>query len=250
MRSSFFSFQFMPPVVKNLLIINIIVWAFMALIPAADQVLTKYLALYFFTSPGFNFYQLFTYMFLHGGLLHLFFNMFALVVFGTVIERVMGSSRFLFYYIACGIFAALFQESVFAMMINKYSAIFDSYTYNQIIEEGWNLMRQGYTFTNPDMAALNSFVNTPMVGASGAIYGVILAFGMLFPNQPMYIWFIPIPIKAKWLVIGYAVIELMSGVGSSADGVAHFAHLGGMIIGLIMMLYWKKKGVFNNQWFF
>jgi membrane associated rhomboid family serine protease len=136
------------------------------------------------------------------------------------------------------------------MMISKYSTIFDEYTYDQIINQGWNLLRQGYTFTQPDMAALNSYVNTPMVGASGAIYGVILAFGMLFPNQPMYIWFIPIPIKAKWLVIGYAVIELTTGVSATADGVAHFAHLGGMIIGLIMILYWKKKGVFNNQWFF
>jgi membrane associated rhomboid family serine protease len=222
----------------------------MALFPAADRTLTKYLALYFFSSPGFNVFQFFTYMFLHGGLTHLFFNMFALVVFGTVIERVMGSARFLFFYISCGICAGLVQSGVFALMISKYSQMFDPITYDTIINQGWELMQQGMTYIDGNMAALNAYVNTPMVGASGAIYGVILAFGMLFPNQPMYIWFIPIPIKAKWLVIGYAVIELASGVGSSADGVAHFAHLGGMIFGLIMILYWKRKGVFNNYWFF
>ena len=156
----------------------------------------------------------------------------------------------MFYYITCGIVAALVQMGVFAIMIDKYHSIFSDAEFNEIVSRGWSLMKQGYNFTDPTLGTLNALVNTPMVGASGAVYGVILALGMLFPNQPIYIMFIPIPIKAKWIVIAYAVIELTSGLGNMVDNVAHFAHLGGMIAGVALILYWKKKGVFNNHWFF
>ncbi len=243
-------FSSMPPVVKNLLIINVLIWLVMAISPDADRAFTKYLALYYFSSPGFLPFQLFTYMFLHGGFTHLFFNMFALVMFGGTIERAMGSARFLFYYISVGIGAALIQMGVYAIYIHHLESFFDAATCNEIITRGWDLIQQNYNYSDPDAGALNSFVNRPMVGASGAIYGVLLAFGFLFPNVPIYLFFIPIPIKAKWLIIGYFVLELFYGLGGLADNVAHFAHIGGMIFGFLLLLYWKHKGVFNNRWFF
>ena len=243
-------FSNLPPVVKNLLIINILIWAFMALVPAADRWFDQHLALYYFSSPAFRPFQLFTYMFLHGGFMHLFFNMFALFMFGRTIEMTMGSARFLFYYITCGICAALVQMGVFAIYIHNLADLLPADIAHRVIDEGWHLLQTGYNYSDPDMAHLNAFVNTPMVGASGAIYGVLLAFGFLFPNLPVYIFFIPFPIKSKWLIIGYFVLELVYGISGSADGVAHFAHLGGMIFGFLLLLYWKRKGVFNNHWFF
>ena len=240
----------LPPVVKNLLIINILIWALMALMPAADRWFDGHLALYFFSSPAFRPFQLFTYMFLHGGFSHLFFNMFALFMFGRTIEMTMGSARFLFYYLTCGICAAFVQMAVFAIYISNVSSLLPADVVHQVVNEGWQLLQNGYNYSNPDFATLNAFVNTPMVGASGAIYGVLLAFGFLFPNLPIYMIFIPVPIKAKWIVIGYFVLELVQGVSGSADGVAHFAHLGGMIFGFLLLWYWRKKGVFNNHWFF
>lgn len=222
----------------------------MAIIPAADQVLNKYLALYYFSSPAFQPYQLFTYMFLHGNFMHLFFNMFALFIFGKTIEMAMGSARFLFYYVTCGICAALVQMGVFAIYIHNLEGLLPADVVQQVVEQGYGILQRGYNYTDPDCAALNAFINTPMVGASGAIYGVLLAFGFLFPNIPVYLFFIPVPIKSKWLIIGYFVIELLYGVSGSADGVAHFAHLGGMIFGFLILLYWRKKGIFNNHWFF
>ena len=188
-------------------------------------------------------------MFLHGGFMHLFFNMFALFMFGRTIEMTMGSARFLFYYISCGICAALVQMGVFAIYIHNLESLLPAEAVKVVVEEGWGVLQSGYNYSDPDMGRLNAFINTPMVGASGAIYGVLLAFGFLFPNLPIYLYF-AIPVKAKWLIIGYFVLELVYGISGSADGVAHFAHLGGMIFGFVMLLYWKRKGVFNNHWFF
>lgn len=244
-------FQNMPPVTKNLLILNVLICGVMALVPSLDASLERLFSLHYFSSPGFNVAQLFTYMFLHASFMHLFFNMFGLVMFGGIIERSMGSQRFLFYYISCGLFAALVQMGVYALMINHYHEMVGSEQWTYIVDEGWRLMQRGYTFTDPTAAKINMLVNGSMVGASGAIYGVILAFGMLFPNQPIYLMFIPVPIKAKFMVIGYGVLELLFGISNnSGDNVAHFAHLGGMIAGVLLILYWKKKGVFNNHWFF
>ncbi len=242
--------QRIPPVVLNLLAINLILLGVTALVPSLGLKLDTLFALHYFSSPGFNPLQLITYMFLHSGFMHFFFNMFALVMFGAVIERAMGSYRFLFYYISCGIVAGLVQMGVFAIMISKYHDIYSPEQYNYIITEGWNLIKQGYNYSDPTAGTLNQLVNMSMVGASGAVYGVILAFGMLFPNQPIYLFFIPVPIKAKWIVIAYAVIELTSGLGNMVDNVAHFAHLGGMLAGVALILYWKHRGVFNNRWFF
>lgn len=242
-------FSNIPPVVKNLLIINILIYLVMSIMPAADRWFDANLALYYFSSPAFKPYQLFTYMFLHGGFMHLFFNMFALFMFGRTIEMTMGSARFLFYYISCGICAALVQMGVFAIYIHNLESLLPADAVKLVVDEGWGVLQSGYNYSDPDMGRLNAFINTPMVGASGAIYGVLLAFGFLFPNLPIYLYF-AIPVKAKWLIIGYFVLELVYGISGSADGVAHFAHLGGMIFGFVMLLYWKRKGVFNNHWFF
>ena len=245
----------LPPVTKNLLIINFILWAVMAFVPGMDQKLTRYCALYYVECDGFGVWQLFTYMFLHGGFAHLFFNMFALLMFGGIIEMTLGSRRFLFYYLSCGVGAALIQEGVFALMAMRYHEIFTPDQVQIIVQKGWQMWLHGSVPVTPDQCALLSdpsaqrFIQlmcTPTVGASGAIYGILLAFGMLYPNREMFIMFIPVAVKAKWVVIGYGVLELLMGLGNIDSSVAHFAHLGGMIFGFFMLWYWKKKGTFNG----
>lgn len=223
----------LPPVVKNLLIINVLLCLVMMFSTQIDEVFTRVLGLHYVTNPHFNPAQFFTYMFLHANLAHLFFNMFALVMFGGVIEKAMGSKRFLIYYVACGLVAALVQQGVYALFINHYESL---------AEMG--------TLTLDDIRNCWFMLNAPMVGASGAIFGILLAFGMLYPNAPIYIFFVPYPVKAKWVVIGYGALELLQGLGGVADNVAHFAHLGGMIAGIILIIWWKRKGVFRNGWFF
>lgn len=246
-NSSFF--RNIPPVTLNLLILNVLIYIVMALSPAIDLTLTRRCALFYFTSPNFMPWELITYMFLHGSFGHLFFNMFALLMFGTTIERTMGSARFLFFYLTCGICAALVQTGVFAVMIHRLTEIIaDPELCDYAAALGFPPPADVYLPT--EAVSLYYYVNTPMLGASGAIYGVLLAFGFLFPNAPVYLFFIPIPIKAKWLIIGYFVLELVYGISDTASGVAHFAHLGGMIFGFLMLVYWKKKGVFSNHWFF
>lgn len=218
----------MPPVTKNLIIINVLF--FLGDIVAAKYGinLSQYLGLHFFLAEDFNLAQLFTYMFMHGGLQHLFFNMFAVWMFGRILEQVWGPRRFLFYYIVCGVGAGIVQEIV---QYVHYYVEFSAYTSVDL----------GYaTITMAEF--LNRWIT---VGASGVVFAILLAFGMLFPNQSLFIIPIPVPIKAKYFVIGYALIELFLGISNNPnDNVAHFAHLGGMIFGFIMIMYWKKKG--NN----
>lgn len=241
-------FNRIPPVTKNLLIVNVLIYLAMMVMGSKAGVVDRYCALHFFSSPFFNLAQLFTYMFLHSGFTHLFFNMFALFMFGPQIEWALGSRKFLFYYLSCGVGAALVQEGVFAIMLHKYATMLSPADYHYIIEHGAQVIQNGYNYVDATAGALNSLVNTPTVGASGAIYGVLLAFGMLFPNQQLMLLIPPMPIRAKWLVLGYGVLELVLGFTGRADGVAHFCHLGGMIIGLIMILYWKKKGTYNGYY--
>lgn len=224
----------------------------MMISPTLEMKVNTYGALHYFSSPAFNPVQLLSYMFVHASFSHLFFNMFALLMFGSTIERALGSGRFLFYYISCGIGAALVQMGVFAIMVNHYADIINNTEYvNYAINQGYEAIYHGQPFYGTEvMADLARLVNTPTVGASGAVFGVLLAFGMLFPNQPLYLFFIPYPIKAKWVVLGYGVLELFFGFTGIASNVAHFAHLGGMLIGFIMILYWKRRGDFNNRWFF
>lgn len=248
--NSFFSQ--MPPVTKNLIIINLIVWLAMFVLPrhlGAD--LETYAGLHYFKAADFNPAQLFTYMFMHstGSLAHIFFNMFSLFMFGITLERTLGSARFLFYYVSCGVGAALIQELTWALTWEDTFVRLISNTSDVDFAEAREFIHQSeFTAEGREWLArnLNMFVT---IGASGAIYGVLLAFGMLFPNAPLYLFFIPVPIKAKWMVIGMGVIELLIGLSEAAgksDGVAHFAHLGGMIFGFFIIMYWKKKGTFHG----
>ena len=218
-------FAVLPTVVKNLLIINVLF--FLATIAAQSVFridLADYLGLHYICASDFQPFQLVTYMFMHGSFAHLFFNMFALWMFGNTLENIWGSNRFLLFYFVCGIGAGLVQELV---QYIQYATTLQAYTSVNI---GGHIVPMG--------EYLNLLTT---VGASGAVYGILLAFGMMFPNSTLYIYF-AIPIKAKWFVLLYGVIELFSGLGGAADGVAHFAHLGGMLFGLILILYWKKKG--------
>lgn len=238
-----FSFSAMPPVTKHLIIVNVIIWLAAFISPDIRGVFERYGALYYFTSSQFNPVQLLTYMFLHFDFWHLFFNMFALFMFGMTLERVLGQSRFLFYYVACGLGAALIQEGVFAIMVNNYASVLPD-AMVVAAEQG------RYYLGEPASLKLAALINTPVIGASGAVYGILLAFAMIFPNLPLYIMFIPVPVKAKWVVIGYAVIELLQAVSNNpGDNVAHVAHLGGMLVGLVMILYWKRKGSVNGGFY-
>ena len=237
-------FKNMPVVTKNLIIINVLVWVAMAVLgPRLDLNVENYLGLHYFSSTLFNPAQLLTYMFLHANFMHLFFNMFALFMFGIVLERVLGSKRFLFYFISCGIGAGLIQEGVYAWYINDLLNQLPDSVLGIIDDQGVKIIQQGMNYVDPQMGELNALFNGCTIGASGAVYGILLAFGVLFPNQPIYLMIIPIPIPAKYFVIGYGLIEFYQGFyHSGGDNVAHFAHLGGMLFGLIMILYWKKKG--------
>lgn len=246
-------FRNLPPVTKNLLIINVLIFAVMALVPGIGAILDRWGALYYIEWPLFRAWQPVSYMFLHGGFTHLFFNMFALLMFGGIIEWTLGSKRFLLFYLSCGIGAAIIQEGVYAAMVSHYYTILGdesasylmTHAYRAIAENHMD-MRLFNILSEPAAQNLLALSATPTVGASGAIYGILLAFGMLYPNRELYIMFVPVPIKAKYMVIGYGVLELLLGVSGSADGVAHFAHLGGMIFGFLLLLYWKKRGDFRG----
>ena len=218
----------MPPVTKNLLIINVLFFAakWAASLPAYGIDLDDVLGLHFFLASHFYFYQFFTYMFMHASFTHLFFNMFAVWMFGRIMEQTMGSKRFLFYYLTCGLGAGLMQELV--QYANYWLEGLSSFEQVSIGGVGF-----------PMEEFLNRWTT---VGASGAVYGILLSFGMTFPNERLFIFPLPVPIKAKYFVVGYAVIELMSAFGRSGDGVAHFAHLGGMLVGLLLLLYWRNGG--------
>ncbi|MDE6503786.1 MAG: rhomboid family intramembrane serine protease [Muribaculaceae bacterium] len=247
-RNSIFSS--LPPVTKNLLIINAIVWlATWVLGRKIGLDISDIGGLHYFSSPLFNPAQLLTYMFIHASFMHLFMNMFALFMFGALLERTLGSARFLFYYISCGIGAALIQEGVYAVMIGNAESHLTPQMIDEVMKNGAGIIAQGMNYIEPALGHFNILLNNATVGASGAIYGILLAFGMLWPDMPLYIMFIPVPVKAKWMVAGYAGIELLLGLQNSVgDNVAHFAHLGGMLIGLVMILYWKRCGLFHRRW--
>lgn len=231
-----------PVVTKNLLAINVVLFLAMLVAGKNGIDLNNILGLHFFMSEEFHPYQLITYMFMHGGFSHLFFNMFALFMFGRTLEYVWGAKRFLIFYIVAGVGAGVVQEVVGAV---RYYLLVDGLDEDMlaiVFSEGASALREGKNFVLANLAELNIVLNSQTVGASGAVYAILLGFGMLFPNERMYIFPIPYPIKAKFFVIGYALIELYLGTMGTPDGVAHFAHLGGMLFGLLLILLWRKKG--------
>ena len=216
-RGGFFSN--VPVAVKNIILINILVYL---LTLFTGNFMYEKFALFYVGSPFFHWWQPITHMFMHGGFFHIFFNMYTLLIFGCALERIWGAKKYLLFYFVTGIGAALLHTGVMALQAEHFL---------ELAESG-------------DMMAADSYwrlMATPTVGASGAIYGVLLGYGMLFPNDVLQLLFPPVALKAKWFVLIFAVIELATGVFGTKDGVAHFAHLGGMLFGLIMILYWKKK---------
>ena len=212
----------MPKVTKNLIIINILV--FVATLFNENFMIGTF-GLFYPSSPYFRWWQPITHMFMHGGFWHIFFNMYTLFIFGMVVERIIGSKKFLLFYFICGLGAAGLQ------MVTQYLEM--------------------QSFLNSDSATalegIMALKSTPTVGASGAIYGVLMGYAMLFPDSKMTLIFPPVTLSAKWMVAIFAVIELFTGVAGWADGIAHFAHLGGMLIGWLMIRWWKRRGVLFDQ---
>ncbi len=274
-------FGFLPPVVKNLIIINgLFFLATLVLGNVLHLDLTDYLGLHYFASLKFAPYQFITYMFMHGSFSHIFFNMFALWMFGSVLEQVWGPKKFLLYYIITGIGAALVHYMVFYFQITPVLQSMDAFisnpdlvTLQQFVSnhqfsvsdssgdfyQAFENFKLNYVTLQQDPGNVQAmqdsinfisayrehFLSLPVVvGASGAIYGLLLAFGMLFPNSLIYLYLF-IPMKAKWFVIIFGAIELFSGFYNQGGNIAHFAHLGGMIFGFLLIMYWKKKS--GNQ---
>ena len=248
-------FSSIPPVTKNIIIINALIWLVEVISPQFGlNGIIRHLGLHYVGASHFNPAQIIGYMFVHSQstFFHVFFNMLTLFFFGPALERIWGSKRFFFYYMICGIGAALIQEGVWALTwkadyISGISAL------NHISKGEAAALVQQYIQAGDQgiMSAMDAFKNQLVtVGASGAIFGLLLGFAFIFPNLPMYLFFIPVPIKAKYMVIGYAVLEFFFGVTGSVSTVAHFAHLGGMLFGLGILLYWRKKGTLHGGGFY
>ncbi|MBR1574974.1 MAG: rhomboid family intramembrane serine protease [Bacteroidales bacterium] len=216
-----------PKVTRNLLIINVLMFVGFLL---NQEKMTTVFALFYPTSPYFHGWQYITHMFMHGGFWHIFFNMYTLFIFGSVVERIIGEKKFLIFYFVCGLGAAALHTGVEYLQAQSYMA----------------QIAQGNTAA---MQAYQTLKMTPTVGASGAIYGLLIGYAMLFPNAQLTLIFPPITLSAKWWVIIFAAIELVTGVTGLASGIAHFAHLGGMLFGFLLIRYWRKKGtLFPNTY--
>jgi len=261
-------FNNIPPVVKNIIIINVIMLlATWVLGNSFGIELTQVLGLHYFKSELFHPYQFVTHMFMHGGLWHLFFNMFALWMFGRVLESVWGSKRFFIYFIVTGLGAAALHTFVIhlqmtsilndikafnntpspealAILVKNHFPEYYTQVYSKLLN-GWYASPDNPNYIIRAKQFLNELVNfkmnIPTVGASGAVFGILLAFGMLFPNTQLMLLFPPIPIRAKYFVIMYGALELWLGLTQPGSNVAHFAHLGGMLFGFFMIKYWKKS---------
>ncbi|MHB1279362.1 MAG: rhomboid family intramembrane serine protease [Bacteroidia bacterium] len=241
-------FNILPPVVKNLLIINGLF--FLGSYVVTDRFgmdVFHLLGLHYWTSDGFRPYQIITHMFMHGSIGHILSNMFALWMFGSVLENIWGGKRFLIYYLITGLGAAIIHNLTKSIDIYMISQTLDPESIALVKEHGYQALLDGKDFVEPGLRALNDAINSPTVGASGAVFGILLAFGMLFPNTLIYLYF-AIPIKAKYFVMAYGALELFQGLRNHpGDNIAHFAHLGGMLFGYLLIKYWNKK---NRKSFF
>jgi membrane associated rhomboid family serine protease len=231
----------LPPVVKNIIMANVLMLlAYYVVKSTLGYDLNEILGLYFPKSSNFRPFQILTHMFMHAGFWHLFFNMYALYIFGQVLENVWGPKRFLIYYLVCGLGAALVHETVIAFEYNSLIQKLSPESIQTVINDGAALLKQGRTWDDPEMQSLQMLLNIPTVGASGAVFGILLAFGVLFPNTQLMLLLPPIPIKAKWFVMIYGGIELYLAFTQPGSNIAHAAHLGGMLFGYILIRYWRK----------
>ena len=235
-------FMGLPPVVLNLIIINALFLLITFLFKDSIN-MYKLLGLYYVKSDNFQSWQFVSYMFMHGDFTHLLFNMFALWMFGGILENVWGPKRFLTFYMVTGIGAGIVQLIVAFVRVQALEGLITPEQLQEVYTRGPELWLQGNTYSDEAMRSLHRILNIPTVGASGAVFGILLAFGMLFPNTMIYVFF-AIPVKAKYFVMLYGAAELYFGVTGTNDGIAHFAHLGGMVFGFFMIKYWKKKGVY------
>lgn len=221
----------LPKITKHLLIINVLFYLAALALQTRGVNLNDYLGLHFIYASDFMPYQLLTYMFMHASFTHLLFNMLAVFMFGRIIEMSWGAKRYLIYYLVCGVGAGVIQE--LAQLADYYATHMNQYDQVNI---------------GTDIISMDAYLNLwNTVGASGAVYGVLLAFGLCYPDERMFIFPIPFPIKAKFFVMIYAVIELFLGLQSGGDGVAHFAHLGGMLVGFLLIVYWSSKSSFFSS---
>jgi membrane associated rhomboid family serine protease len=231
----------LPPVVKNIILINVLMLLATFVIRSVYGTdLNSLLGLYFPASEHFRPFQIIAHMFMHGGITHLFFNMFALYMFGQVLEQVWGPKRFFTYYIICGLGAALTHEAVIGIQYNKIMNIISPDQLQMVLDEGSQTFNAGKVFADDTMKELQLLLNVPTVGASGAVFGVLLAFGVLFPNTQLMLLFPPIPMKAKYFVLMYGALELYLAFSQPGSNIAHAAHLGGMLFGYILIRYWRK----------
>ena len=243
----------MTETVKQLIIINIIFFIGTQLV---GEVAYKFLSLYYPESPDFRYWQPLSHMFMHGGVMHIFFNMFALYSFGTALEQYWGSKKFLFFYISCGLGAAFvhiasnyyyFHQGLETLIANGMSKS----EIMTVLSQGKYDSRWAEILSKSDFQSFISSFATPAVGASGAVYGVLVAFAFMFPDAELMMIFLPIPIKAKYFVPVIVGLDLFSGVTGFSifgDGIAHFAHVGGALFGFLMMWYWKKNQFQKNRW--
>ncbi len=223
-------FGHLPVVTKNIIIINVIMYVLKLILEGKGINLDNYLGLHYHLAPAFQPYQFITYLFMHGSFSHLFFNMFAVYMFGQVIEQTWGPKKYLIFYIVTGLGAAITQYVIMHFQITDMLAAYNARIDIASVSEKARWIEEKYQYLNDNV----------IVGASGSLFGLLGAFGMLFPNQMLYIYFL-FPLKAKWLVIGYGAIELFSGLSNNpGDNVAHFAHLGGLFVGIILVLLWRK----------
>ena len=215
-----------PVAVKNIIIINILV---MIMTYLNETLMVEKFALFYPTSPFFHWWQPVTHMFMHGGFWHILFNMYTLYIFGSALERVWGPKKFLIFYFVTGIGAAAIHTGV-----------------EWIQMQSW--ITQAAEGSQSALVSIHQLKMTPSLGASGAIYGVLMGYALLYPDSMLVLFFPPIPIKAKWMVLIFAAIELVTGVTGTGGGIAHFAHLGGLIFGFILIRFWKKKGTLYNRY--
>lgn len=227
----------LTPAVKNIIIINVLIYLACFVVPGLNDALTGY----YFASPNFRPWQIVTHMFMHSqyDFTHIFFNMYALYLFGTALENYWGTKRFVIYYMTCGIGAFFLHMGVSYFEIQEMMKSLSDKDIYQVMVVG---LEEGRSY-KVQMVELYSAVNTGVVGASGAVFGVLLGFGMLFPNTELMLLFPPIPLKAKYFVMIYGAIEFFLAMRqTSGDNVAHYAHIGGMIFGYLLLKYWQKKG--------
>jgi len=225
-------FGHLPVVTKNIIIINVILFAATYLLKSQDIDLVRYLGLHYYLASDFRPHQFITYIFMHGSLSHIFFNMFGVYIFGQVLEQVWGPKRYLIFYLLTGLGAALAQYIIMHFEISDKLQLINQYLENNSIsaETRSFLIDEKYNYLNRNV----------IIGASGSLFGLLGGFGMLFPNRELYLYFF-IPIKAKWLVIMYGALEIFSGFqNNSDDPVAHFAHIGGLLVGVLLVLLWRK----------